>query len=84
MENEKRTKIFSSKLQLGLPYINWFTSKSSLRCEIIFFIIFSTVSERICWNFSKKKNGNTGKSESSIQLLDYRNIMDLNSSENYV
>ena len=55
MENEKRTKIFSSKLQLGLPYINWFTSKSSLRCEIIFFIIFSTVSKRICWNFSTKK-----------------------------
>ena len=55
MENEKRTKIFSSKLQLGLPYINWFTSESSLRCEIIFFIIFSTVSKRICWDFSKKK-----------------------------
>ena len=44
--------LFSSKLYLGLPYINWLTSKPLFRCEISL-IIFSTVSKRICWNLSK-------------------------------
>ena len=72
--------LFSSKLKVWLPYNKRFTNTSSVRFETSL-TIFLTESKRVWQDYIKF--GNARKNEHSIQLPNYRNIMDLNSLESY-